>query len=467
MSDNSTPIRPGFRLGRYKYVLLLLLPLLIFLAVAVYWSMQEWNAANANRNQFKQWAAAGIPYDDATLQRSYNDRTHPEGTSDWLKVSQLSTWGREVEFYRKLPYLGHEATALPKLVSSDDPIDWPDEPLVADYLEEMEPVIDLIERASSYPTPVRFPIEFEGLSTLLPHVEEARNIQRLLMLDCYYACFNQDNVRAMRDLSLMQATANAYDGRETVVSELVNIALRRIWMKEIRRTLTDSQWSAAELESLRDSLAFKEEISARWHDFMQCERAFGLSSANMSPEKLAQLTRQEGILPERRLKIFTGPSEVKTLIEVYQRIDDLIVGSDVNNWRKRVTAYEYWVQTEPSNSLAGILAPAVGTVLEAEIRIEEVRRWTLTAVALRQFKQRNEQWPKKLLELESVGLNYEDYSDLEKTVFGYEIDGDRVFLWKRPYLGWAGSENTFGISKTRPLPTAEDDDISDFVLELN
>ena len=119
---------------------------------------------------------------------------------------------------------------------------------------------------------------------------------------------------------------------------------------------------------------------------MQCERAFGLSSANMSPEKLAQLTRQEGILRERRLKIFTGPSEVKTLIEVYQRIDDLIVGSDVNNWRKRVAAYVSWVQTEPSNSLAGILAPAVWTVLEAEIRIEEVRRWTLTAVALRQFQ---------------------------------------------------------------------------------
>ena len=150
-------------------------------------------------------------------------------------------------------------------------------------------------------------------------------------------------------------------------------------------------------------------------------------------------------------------------MEVYQRIIDLPEGSDISNWRNRAAELEDWIKTQRSNSLTAMLAPATAQCLEAEVRSEEVRRWTLTAVAIQQFKQQNDEWPKALAELESIGLNFNDYSDAEKNVFGYEIDGDKVFLWKQsPDL------TTYsGISKTRPLPTKKDDDLSDFVLELN
>ena len=118
------------------------------------------------------------------------------------------------------------------------------------------------------------------------------------------------------------------------------------------------------------------------------------------------------------------------------------------------------------NSLAGMLAPATSTILEAELRSEDARRWTLTAVAIQQFKQQNQRWPKDLGELESVGLNFEDYSDTEKNVFGYEIEGDKVFLWKRPPQGGGGNKVDRLISKTRPQPE-EGKDLFEFMLELN
>ena len=65
--------------------------------------------------------------------------------------------------------------------------------------------------------------------------------------------------------------------------------------------------------------------------------------------------------------------------------------------------------------------------------------------------------------MESLGLNYEDFSDTTNTVFGYEIDGDKVFLWKRP----SEISDDLRISKTRPVPDEETDDLSDFVVELN
>ena len=328
----------------------------------------------------------------------------------------------------------------------------------------MEPVIDLIEQASSHPTPVRFPIKFDGFGTLLPHVQNARGIQRLLTLDCDFAYFNQDNERALRDLSLMQATIDAYDGRETLVSALVNVALRGIRMGEVRRTLTHCQWSAAELEVLRASLSSKEKVSARWRDNMLCERAFGLSIANEPPGKLNQTIGQQS-----PFRIFTGPSEVRTLMEAYQKIIDLSDGQDLSQWRMRAAELDEWMMALPSNSLAGMIVPAAAQCLEAEIRAEDVRRWTLTAVAIQQFKQQNEQWPQDLAELESVGLSAEDYSTMDKNVFGYQIEGDKVFLWKQnPNDSTDRPSNQY---ETRPLPekltNGKEQDVTEFVLELN
>ena len=463
MSDNSDSTRQASSLGRYKFVWLSLLPLVAILAVVVYWSIPEWIAAQQNQVQFKKLAAEGIPYDNATMQQTYEQRTHPEGTSDWVEISQLAQWGQQVKAYQKLPYLGGDGVEVTNLVSSGKSTDWPDKARVASYLEEMEPVIDLIERASAHPTPVRFPIRFDGISTLLPHVQNARGIQRLLVLDCDFAYFNQDNERALRDLSLMQATVDAYDGRETLVSALVNVAIREMRMGEVRRTLTHCQWSAADLEVLRDSLSLKEKVSARWRDNMLCERAFGLSIVNESPRKLTEFLGRQG-----QFRVFTGPSEVRALIKAYQKLVDLSDGQDLSQWRKRAAGLEEWVTALPSNSLAGMILPAGTQCLEAEIRAEDVRRWTLTAVAIQQFKQQNEQWPQELSDLESVGLNYEDYSTMDNRVFGYEIEGDKVFLWKQdPY----DSTDKLRISEARPLPEKINDgkkhDMAQFLLELN
>ena len=462
MNEYLNPTRPVASRKRSSFGWLLLLPLVVFLVIVAYFGIVEWIAANSNRAQYEQWASAGVPYDNVSLQKDYDERTYPKGAQDWIESATLINWGSEVEAYQRLPYLGGSGEEPATLVSSGNPSDWPGETRVASFLTEMEPVIDLIERASSNPTPVRFPVKFQGAGTLLPHLQNSRSIQRLLSLDCDYAYFNQDKDRALRDLALMKTTTEAYDDHACLVSGLVNVALRGIWMQEVRRTLTHSQWSAEELQALRDSLSSHEQISVRWQEVMLRERAFGLSFVEEPPEKLAQSIGNHN---QFQLKFYTGPSEVKTLIDVYQRIIELPIGPDVSKWRKRAAALDDWVQSLPSNSLAAMLAPACSQCLEAEIRAEETRRWTLTAVALQQFKQQNERWPKDLEELDSVGLSYEDYSDVDKNVFGYEVDGDKVFLWKQSSIHEPLAKHQ--ISKTRPLPDEENKDLSDYVVELN
>ena len=178
MNDNSNSTGIGSMLGRHKFVWLVLLPLLVFLVVAVYWGVTEWNAGWENRMQFEQLAAAGIPYDNATLQEAYDSRTHPEGTSDWLRCIESTDWCRNAEAYKKLPYLGYEGEDPKNLVPGGTPDDWPGESLVGSFLEEMEPVINLVEQASSHPNPVRFPIKFRSVDTCLLYTSPSPRDQR-------------------------------------------------------------------------------------------------------------------------------------------------------------------------------------------------------------------------------------------------------------------------------------------------
>jgi len=169
--------RFGFGLLRQKYVWLAMTPFVVLLLIAVYRGVQEWRADQAIQLQIDKWAKADVPYDNASLQKLYLKRTFPEGNEDWARAIRLSQWGYGMDFSNQLPYLGNESKPPAVLVPDRDIDQWTDEALVAGYLDEMQPWIDLVERASKHPTPVQFPMDFQGFSiasTLIPKTTLAR-----------------------------------------------------------------------------------------------------------------------------------------------------------------------------------------------------------------------------------------------------------------------------------------------------
>jgi hypothetical protein len=448
------------------YVVLAVLPAMIAIVAVLFYGYREWDAAQSLRAQKTEWDQSGVPYNNVSLKDWYTKRTHSEGTDDWLRILQLCHWGQGATGIDRLPYLGSEGVATNSLVPGGD---WPEEPLVASFLKDMEPVLDSIQKASVHPTPVRFPMMFDGVGTLLEHLQESRSVIRLLCLDFDFAYYHQDTKRALRDLDLMLATIQAFDSRETLVSELINIALRNVRTGAIRRSLTNSIWTDDELATLRKSFEIPEPHGERWKDVMIGERAVGLTAI----ESFRRNPNEDlGSGPAFQLFPLTPMGE-KIFLDFYERAIN-VPSSDMKTWQDSAAKVEQLIYKERSSSASvwlGLLVPAVQAAVSAEIRVETDRRWTQTAVVLRQYKSQKGEWPSRLRELEAMDLSLDDYSTIHGEVFGYEVVGKTAYLWTADPAKWHLKQS---ISPTRPskadyadqVQESLDDQLAGYVLEL-
>jgi hypothetical protein len=404
------------------FLLLAMLPIILGLAFIILYISRTWSASNAIKVQFAQWQNEGVPYDNATMRASYQKRTHAEGTRDWNRVIETVHWLNGSKLSNKLPYIGSSEQSMPIL---DPEASWPDEPLVHDYLNEMKPVLATIEKACQNPKPVRFSLLANGFSTSFEHQHYARSILRLLQLAFDHAYYHRDTEQAMKILELMGATAEAFDSKEAIVTELIQLALKGIRLQAIQNSLCIGIWNDEELEKLRNGLSKGANPSDGWKELMEGERAFSL----------AQLANPDGTgFGPRELYPLT-PTGKKEFIDLYAKI----VNVRMQTWQDALSfskSLGVEIQIASRNSAeSGIwmsmLMPAIEAFMSARIRTEESRRWVLTAIAIRQYKNKYGDWPVILRDLEKLGLTANDYSLVTDESLGYEVESNRAYLWTR------------------------------------
>ena len=202
------------------------------------------------------------------MARWFQAGTSPEGTAAWrdilAAVSHVLT--------------GETVGALPLVITYGLPIDlapggeWPDEPKVADFLQDVRPLIAQIEQAGKYPTPVWQPLAFHGLATWLPGIAESHLVMRLLSLEVKHALYRRDTERALRGLAAMQATAAAFDWDCFFVTDLYGLNLRDFHRDAIRRSLASTDWEPAQVDQLLGQLDQPRDVARRWHRIAAGER---------------------------------------------------------------------------------------------------------------------------------------------------------------------------------------------------
>jgi hypothetical protein len=163
----------------------------------------------------------------------------------------------------------------------------------------------------------------------------------------------------------------------------------------------------------------------------------------------------------------------KIFLDFYERAIN-VPSSDMKTWQDSAAKVEQLIYKERSSSATvwlGLLVPAIQAAVSAEIRVETDRRWTQTAVVLRQYKSQKGEWPSRLRELEAMDLSLDDYSTIHGEVFGYEVVGKTAYLWTADPAKWHLKQS---ISPTRPskadyadqVQESLDDQLAGYVLEL-
>jgi hypothetical protein len=414
--------RPG---GRRRWLVLVVsLPIVLGAIAVALLAFGEYRSARAVRSEIARLRAAGEPVDDESLARWFHANTSQEGTAEWreilVAVGQVSGGAG-----RSLPIMGPRALLPEDLAPGAE---WPDEPHVAAFLQEVRPLIEQIEQAARYPTPVWQPIAFDSFGTLLDEVQEMRGIMRLLQLEFTHAMYHQENERALSALTAMHATNAALGWDFSFLPDLIAIAMRNIHRHTIRQSLADTAWEADQLDRLLAQVAHPHVGATRWQRAVAGERAMALSLLRGDRQRRDTMLQQERAPVPAPLLLF--PSLTQDYLERMAAMQQ-IGAEGVLELGARAEAFDEEIErsVRRSDLLTGLLLPSARGMARAYERDELDRRLTRTALAIKRYQRAEGHWPAQLSDLAAVGLQAADWNALHAGPFGYRVDADGALVW--------------------------------------
>ncbi len=409
-------------------VLVATIPLLLLLAI-VGWQAATQRKATAELSQLKEkLVAANIPIDNSTMQRRFEERTHPEGAKAWEEVTMLcDVLVRSAP--KDLPILGEGS--LPRKGASG--IEWKEAAKVNDFIKEFTPLRKRIAQASSYPKPVwSSGIRFDGYATLLPMLQESRNIVSLLQLDTFDALYQKDNRRALEDLRGMRATIDAFDWDFCAVALMINVAKSETLYMTIHRSMEFDLWNEKELQELGEMLGQARNSETTWKELVLGEQAM-IQEAVKDPGRQLQsgLESQSGPWVHRIFPL--KASDQLALLKLTQTYLSAVPRASAAHLENAKIMEESWrvaASTGPTNLrlLQPLFMTSYSSLASAFNREEEQRRLLRCALAAKQFQLKKGRWPVSVSDLAEIGLTKEDWTSLAETPFAITPDMDGVTL---------------------------------------
>lgn len=369
--------------------------------------------------QFDALRAQGLPVTSADLDDFYSIPLNADDTTELWVAAITAVEAAEVgKRGRDLPFVGENGSeAVPPPGQ-----EWPDLKASRAFLAELQPELDAIYAAAEAGGQARYRIDFSaGFNTPLPHLQEARNVARLLTLDAHVAAHSGEYARAHRDCLAIFRLAESLRNEPTLISQLVRMAIFAVGCDVTLELMPHCDWSDAELARLQAtivSITFREPTQAAF----QGQRALALTTLNTTvPAALRNANALETLrMFETVISALDGPWQ-----------DALQQSREVN---ARVAALG-------SSSLSrikymGVMlhAPAFEQAVVAAVRNEARRRCMVAAVASGRYRLEHGNWPASLSEIEERDLGTAEQKSLltdplAEALLRYRVDGDRILIY--------------------------------------
>ena len=409
---------------RLKWIgLVSLIPIVFLIAIVCFIGYRETIASGELKAKLEELRQSGEPFDNESMAKYFEKTSHKEGTAAWTEILTLSRAANS--FSDKLPVVG--VGNLPSDLRPGS--EWPDEPRVAEFLQEVRPVIQRIFKAADeFPKPVWMPIQFNGFATLLEEIQESRTVARILYLDAIHALYHSDSDRALQDIHALVSVAQAFDWDFCILTKYQSSAIHGIHRDIINRSLNMDVWNDEQLAVLSNYNNLPHEVSKAWRATLAGER--GMAYPVLSDLRKHGSTEFFGVVPLLGLPVM--PSTKLTVLRAYEDLQHCADAGDVGLVEQARSA-EARIFTNLPLSHASIflrlLIPGVSSYAEMFDRFESNRRLTYASVAVKRYQIKNNRWPKSLSELSDVGLVANDWSTTNRQPFGYEVKEDMAYVW--------------------------------------
>ncbi len=413
-------------------------PLAVFAILALgYW--REHRTAIALQANFASLVDRNEPIGNATLTQVFDSRTTRTTTDQWAGIvaSSSALVGK---------FEGLSEPSLGELVPPGNP--WTGETLANQISQEAQVVLDQFRSLSVDDKPTWQPLLFDSVMTLLPELQDSRNVRTILSNEFRVAYHAGEHQRAVDALQMMLKLENAFDWQFCLVEASVRITRRQQRYELIRDSLGEDFWREQDLNQLLVQLRGTENLDQRWHRLLAGERAMILSALRIAESGNLE---SAGMINNVNFTPFgIAPTHQAVILRVMQKMQSsagIGTGQHVRDAQDYQWYPRYWdtemnqfsVTSMPlafGDEVGEYYLPAIQAASDAFARSDENRRMTITAVGIKLFEVIENQWPSSLAELSRVGIaNHETMVDVAYgNPFGYRKGklGQEAILWTSP-----------------------------------
>ena len=415
-------------------------PLLLCAGVLSWYVSRQSAAADKVHLRIEDLSQRGQPVDDQSLQVWYEVGTSDKRTEQWVALRKALETKEFRESSRYIPFLdGHDQAGDPISVPMRGEA-WPNRQSVDDFLQqwraELQTIHELAEAEyNNDGKPLRRPIEFRSVMTLLPDTQQVRTMARLMQLEHAVAMHDGDRQRAHRCLRACLGLARSTDGEPFMISQLIGLAVAGLAGEILQKSVEHDQLSDEQMEKLAAKLPTFDELCDVYELAMLGERAMMLPLFS-DPQEAREIM---GIESTAGANLLTKTRSTDALY--YLQLMDQWLSlprDDMQAFRDAAVRVSDQLQIDASNAgmlermdhaMSYMIIPAVGGFAGAIVRYAEQNKLAKLAMAVRKFHHQFDRWPQDPGELSRIGV---DPSQLRAAnwPFGYRVEesGEAV-LW--------------------------------------
>jgi hypothetical protein len=370
-------------------------------------------------------SAKSLPVDSATLNLWYRANTSEEDTSEWLaildylKSSDFQSISKGISLFD------------PKLTEDTSPNEtsWPSENRYRELYQATEKQREKIHALCSRVKPVRFPLVFDGINTLLTPLQDSRNVPRLLTAEFEVAMADKNSALVRRSLVSQLGFSTILSNQPCLVSELVRIACRGAALENLKRAIESDALDEEDLKLVHDSLVNSLTAAGAWATCIQTERAIGLGAFDDLGNVNIGRSSFKGIAASSHDKLrYIRMMEVaeKVAFDSADRAKAALtrIQDELNNDVKE----DGWLAMR-EKIVSSLSVPALNAIGTAAIRDATLHHQCEVAIRIRQFQKTKGRFPKSIAELQTTILGGDMFIPLGGRPFGYQVLLDRCLLW--------------------------------------
>lgn len=394
--------------------------LLIAVVVAFLGSIYRNYAASVElEKKYAALRAAGEVFDAKSMEAQYLAKTTTAHREEWIELLGVaaSRWSQDILTAQAKFNIDSRPLA--------SPVDEAERRQLVELLEELAPVVERMRILAATAAPLRFHDDPRGIWNDMRAFSSVRAGARLMSLDFRYAVSQNDRTRALDDWKAILGCRKLFVDDSDMVHGMVANAIEGIGRFCLRQSLQSDFWTVEQLKTFATTTAIPMDVSRSWRNMMAGERALlhryfiERLDPSLSEDSKGMVQRWSSLAELRLMNHFEniasagdhGFDQLERRCKAVQREFEDDRGLDWTSLllRSAIPHYTGFVNTLRQK--------------------EDDRRWTSTAIGLRQFKQQNGRFPVRLVELESVGLKPSDWTTISSGEFGYSRLNGAAILW--------------------------------------